>query len=107
MPRVPSGVLVGRDGELARLGGLVEELAGGRGRVVWVEGEPGIGKSALLAAGVARAPRLGCQVFWASTDEVGAPFPLRVMLDALGVEPGSADAGRAAIARLLWGRGGS
>jgi transcriptional regulator with AAA-type ATPase domain len=44
-----SGRLVGRDREVVRLRALVAELASGRGRSVWIEGEPGIGKSALLA----------------------------------------------------------
>src|SRR6185369_14915497 len=66
-----AGVFVGRDDEVARLGGLVDELAAGRGRAVWVEGEPGIGKSALLAAGLDRAARLGCEVFWATAYDVG------------------------------------
>ena len=100
------GVLVGRDDELARLGGLVDELAAGRGRVVWVEGEPGIGKSALLAAGLDRATRLGCELFWTTAYEVGVQFPLRVLLEALRIGPRSADPARAEIAGMLWGRGG-
>jgi DNA-binding CsgD family transcriptional regulator/tetratricopeptide (TPR) repeat protein len=106
MAGLAPGVLVGRDDELARLGGLVDELAAGRGRVVWVEGEPGIGKSALLAAGLERATRLGCELFWATAYEVGVQFPLRVLLDALRIGPRSVDAARAEIAGLLWGRGG-
>jgi class 3 adenylate cyclase/tetratricopeptide (TPR) repeat protein len=41
--------LVGRAGELDRLVGLLELLAAGRGRMALVLGEPGIGKSRLLA----------------------------------------------------------
>jgi DNA-binding CsgD family transcriptional regulator len=80
----PSGgarVLVGRGDEVRRLHGLVLDVTKGRGRCVWMEGEPGIGKSRLLAAGLADAQRLGCQVRWASADELGQRFPLRVMLD--------------------------
>jgi transcriptional regulator with XRE-family HTH domain len=53
------GRLVGREAELAALHRSVVELLAGQGRVVWVEGEPGIGKSALLAVGLAllRVPR--------------------------------------------------
>jgi len=40
-------MFVGREPELARLGALVESVSGGRGRVVVLEGEPGIGKSRL------------------------------------------------------------
>src|SRR5262249_40263621 len=42
----------GREAELIRLRRLAVELAAGQGRVVWVEGEPGIGKSSLLATGL-------------------------------------------------------
>jgi len=96
-------VLVGRDDELARLGGLVGDLVGGRGGSVWVEGEPGIGKSALLAAGLAGAQRQGCRVFWAAGEELGQRFPLRVMLDCLQVGPRSPDPARREIAGLLQG----
>ena len=46
--------LVGRDSELARLACLADNV-GARGGALVVRGEPGIGKSALLAAAVARA----------------------------------------------------
>ncbi len=95
------GLLVGRDAELARLAGALRELAGGRGGEVWVEGELGIGKSALLAAGLAEAEGLGCQVFWAAADELSQRIPLRVGLDCLRVVPGSADRARREILEQL------
>jgi hypothetical protein len=101
---VPDVPLVGRDGEVARLRGLVAEVAAGRGRSVWIEGEPGIGKSALLAAGLADAEHVGCAVFRESADEARQRFPLWVLLDCLRVGTRSADAPRAAIMDL-W-RGG-
>jgi predicted ATPase len=64
----PADVLVGRDDELAVLDGLVAGLRDGRGRVVWVEGEPGIGKSALIGQVSAQAERVGCRVFQAGAD---------------------------------------
>src|SRR5258707_7786182 len=106
MAGLAAGVLVGRDDDLARVGGLVDELAAGRGRVVWVEGEPGIGKSALLAAGLDRAARLGCELFWATAYQVEVQFPLRVLLDALRIGPRSADPARAEIGGVFGGRGG-
>ncbi|MGH7490587.1 MAG: ATP-binding protein, partial [bacterium] len=49
MQRVtPAGALVGRDSEMALLTGLMKEVARGRGSSVLIEGEPGIGKSALV-----------------------------------------------------------
>ena len=47
---------------------------------------------------------LGCEVFWGQSQELTQSFPLRTLLDALRVGPGSADPGRAEIAELLWGR---
>ena len=52
-PVTPAGALVGRDSEMALLTGLIREVARGRGSSVLIEGEPGIGKSALVRAAVA------------------------------------------------------
>ncbi|MDG5806118.1 LuxR C-terminal-related transcriptional regulator [Streptomyces ossamyceticus] len=50
-PVPPAGELpVGRDPELARLRHAVEDLTGGRGTVVEIAGEPGIGKTRLATA---------------------------------------------------------
>jgi DNA-binding CsgD family transcriptional regulator len=93
--------LVGRDEAVAALDELVHGVARGRGGAVWVVGEPGIGKSALLDAGFAAAEPLGCQVFRASADELGQRFPLRVLLDCLRVTPAATDAGRQEILAVL------
>ncbi len=61
---LPRGPFLGREEERALLEGLVAGVAGGRGGVVWVEGEPGVGKSTLLTAGLAGAQDLGCQLAW-------------------------------------------
>src|SRR5213080_3768542 len=72
MQRVtPASALIGRDTEIALLTGLINEVARGRGSSVLIEGEPGIGKSALVRAAVAQAPEAGCQVFWGAGDELG------------------------------------
>jgi DNA-binding CsgD family transcriptional regulator len=98
-------VLIGRDDELGRLGGLLRDVTDGSGRSAWVEGEPGIGKSALLDAALIEAERLGYQVFRAAADEFDRQCPLRLMLDCLGVEPTSADPLRREIAELFSGSG--
>jgi class 3 adenylate cyclase len=41
--------LVGRDAEVARLGTVVEEFRAGRGQALLIVGEPGIGKTRMLA----------------------------------------------------------
>ena len=80
-PVTPAGALVGRDSEIALLTELVKELSVGRGGSVLIEGEPGIGKSALVRTLVAGAPDAGCQVFWGAGDELGQALPLVPFLD--------------------------
>jgi DNA-binding CsgD family transcriptional regulator len=99
----PAGALVGRDSEMTRLAGLIREVARGRGSSVLIEGEPGIGKSALVRAAVAGAPEAGCQVFWGAGDELGQALPLLPFLDGLRVREPSANPRRNAIVRLLRG----
>jgi len=104
MQRVtPAGALVGRDGEIALLTGLINEVARGRGSSVLIEGEAGIGKSTLVRTAVAQAPEAGCQVFWGAGDELGQELPLLPFLDALRVREPSPNPRREMIVRLLRG----
>ena len=104
MPSVtPAGTLVGRDSEMALLTGLIKEVAKGRGSSVLIEGEPGIGKSALVRAAAAEAPEAGCQMFWGAGDELGQALPLLPFLDGLRVREPSANPRRNTIVRLLRG----
>ena len=102
-PVTPAGVLVGRDSEIALLTELVQEVSAGRGSSVLIEGEPGIGKSALVRAVVAGAPATGGQVFWGCGDELGQALPLVPFLDGLRVREPSTDPRRITILRLLRG----
>jgi DNA-binding CsgD family transcriptional regulator len=95
--------LVGRDDELRVIDALMADLVAGRGRSVWVRGEPGIGKTALLAAALTKATSAGSRVFAARADAGSAAFPLQVLLDALLVGSTESDPTRADIARRLWG----
>ncbi|AVT35583.1 LuxR family transcriptional regulator [Plantactinospora sp. BB1] len=97
--------LVGRDQELGLLTAAVGELARGRGSAVWVEGEPGVGKSALVEAGIAAARGLGCEVLWGTADHLSQRSPLGVMASCLGVRARSPDRRRAEIAEFLLRRG--
>ncbi|SFS31242.1 LuxR family transcriptional regulator [Saccharopolyspora flava] len=97
--------LFGRDAELAQLRGLAGEVAAGRGTVLWLEGEPGIGKTALLRALLAEAETLGCAVHHAAADQLSQRFPLRVLLDCLAVRPNSSDPEVLAIHERLGGAG--
>jgi DNA-binding CsgD family transcriptional regulator/tetratricopeptide (TPR) repeat protein len=102
-PVTPAGTLVGRDSEITLLTELVKELSVGRGGSVLIEGEPGIGKSALVRAVVAGAPAAGCQVFWGAGDELGQTLPLVPFLDGLRVREPSTNPRRNTIVRLLRG----
>jgi DNA-binding CsgD family transcriptional regulator len=113
-----TSILVGRVVEQARVRELVHDVAAGRGRSVLVEGEPGIGKSSLIEAGIEGATELGCRVLRGAADEFSGRFPLRVLLDCFaaggvgdmtalaggdwgGVASGSYDPALAAMERLL------
>jgi DNA-binding CsgD family transcriptional regulator len=97
----PSGSPIGRDDELERLRHLLHGAMDGAGRSVWIEGEPGIGKSALLRSFLTEAASLGCRIRMATAEEFGRRIPLHTMLDCLGVEPGSDDPELREIADLL------
>jgi len=71
--------------------------------VVWVEGEPGIGKSSLVAEALAPAVQPGWDVGWGGADQL-TRLPLRVMQDCLGVRLSSPDPRRVRAASLLRGR---
>ncbi|GGJ28560.1 hypothetical protein GCM10010121_044890 [Streptomyces brasiliensis] len=90
-----SGTLVGRQRHMALISSAMEDLVKGRGGVVLVQGEPGIGKSALLAAGLADAVDKGLDVGQGVCDELGQRLPLAVLQQALAGLPGRrrADAG--------------
>lgn len=92
---------IGRDPELGLLSAAVAELARGRGSAVWVEGEPGVGKSMLVEAGIAAARDLGCEVSWGTADQLSQRSPLGVMASCLGVRARSSDRRRAEIAEFL------
>jgi DNA-binding CsgD family transcriptional regulator len=64
-------MLYGRSGESGRLDALFAEAANGRGGALVVRGEPGVGKSALIADAVARAD---ARVLWTQGFESESPL---------------------------------
>jgi predicted ATPase len=82
---------------------MVERALRGHGGTVLIEGEPGIGKSALARAVVAEAAGRGCQAFWGAGDELGQALPLLPFLDGLRVREPSASPRQNMIVALLRG----
>jgi DNA-binding CsgD family transcriptional regulator len=93
--------LFGRQEELAELERTFRAAARGSGGVVLVEGEPGIGKTALVRAALTSPPGMGVTPAWGGTDPMDVHRPFGVLRDALEVEAGSPDPRRADIARRL------
>jgi DNA-binding SARP family transcriptional activator len=68
------GPFVGREHELEKLRGLLAEAYAGRGRLVLLTGEPGVGKTRIAAELARLASALGAQVLWGRCYErEGAP----------------------------------
>jgi DNA-binding CsgD family transcriptional regulator len=102
-PQVAVSSLIGRDHELATLARLVENVMAGQGGSLLIEGEPGIGKSALVGTALAIAAGADCQVFWGAGDELGQTLPLLPLLEGLRLREPSADPRRRTILGLLRG----
>lgn len=96
----PGEVLVGRERELATLADAVE--TGSTQLVVTVvEGEAGIGKSALVSELARRATGGGTRCFTGRADEVDRDRPLRALVDAFAILPKGNTGLREEIARTL------
>src|SRR5919204_4853933 len=74
--------VVGRDSELAMLDRMLQEASAGSPRFVVLTGEPGIGKSFLLAHLVRRANTRGCLVLEGRATELERELPFGLLIDA-------------------------
>jgi len=99
----PHHPLIGRRSDRERLATFVDTLAGGTGAFVLVEGEAGIGKSAVLAEVVERALDRGMTAFIGETQELEFARPFGPLVRALKLTEDSTDDERAMIARLIHG----
>src|SRR4051794_39966 len=99
-----SSGLLERDGELDELERLVDEACAGRGRLVLVEGPPGIGKTRLLEAVRNRSRRRHMAVLAARASELDRDFPFGMARQLYG--PIVAAAEEEPRARLLAGAAG-
>jgi len=94
--------LLERDDELAALLDVVDGAQGGRGRIVLVGGEAGIGKTSLVRALRARAPE-GVSFLVGACEPLSVPVPLaplRELAEAVGLAM-LEDGDRLALARAL------
>ena len=98
MAATSSPPLVGRAGEREAIAGALRALRARPGAVVAVEGEPGIGKSRLLAHLAATAAADGCAVLQARATEFEADLPYALWTEALDAH--LADAGERRLSRL-------
>jgi len=100
-PRPRARTFVARAAELSTLRQAVRRVSDGLGGVLLVEGEPGIGKSELLTTGLADCEDQGVHLVWGAGDELASRFPLRLMLDCLGIDADSPDPARVRVAEMM------
>src|SRR5919198_1095444 len=101
--------LVEREREVAALAALLDAAPAGEGRVAWIEGPAGIGKSALLAEARRHAAGLDTRVLAARGSELEREFPfgvVRQLFEALLADPAAREralGGAAAPAAAVFG----
>jgi len=108
-------MFVGRSAELTQVDGLLAEAAGGYGGALWLTGDPGIGKSALLDVAVRRARKEGLRTASVRTVPQGDPVSYALVDDLLratrghpaesSARPSDVDAAATALVTALvrWG----
>ena len=97
----PEGGLAGRSAEVDQLRSAVRQVARGTGRTLVVVGEAGIGKTRVVAEGLADADGLGVRIFEGAADELEQRRPFGVIADCLATGRSATGSGRAAVAGLL------
>src|SRR6516164_6411258 len=80
---IQPGVMIGRDDELRRGTGLARDAAAGRGRLLLIRGEPGIGKTLLLRTILEEAADLIPHVVTGAADEFDQRLPFATLHSCL------------------------
>ncbi|MGF6947049.1 DNA-binding CsgD family transcriptional regulator [Streptomyces auratus] len=83
----------------------VASVVSGGGRAVFVVGEAGVGKTAVLGVAAAAAECAGFRVLRAAGQELEQRIPFGLMSACLGVDAGSAEVSGGAVAAVLRGDG--
>jgi tetratricopeptide (TPR) repeat protein len=92
---IARGQLVGRDKEIAALRNAIEAMLHGTGGVVFIEGEPGIGKTRLIGEASLYAHLKGSQVFTGHCYDADLTLPYQPFIEIVkayvqtNIEPGS------------------
>ncbi|WP_162908342.1 ATP-binding protein, partial [Allorhizocola rhizosphaerae] len=94
--------LVGRQAEIALLSELARQARAGRGGVALIEGEPGIGKTALLDVLERECAGLGMRLARGAAEDFEQRLPFAAVGECLGLR-GSGEAGASRAAALLRG----
>ena len=71
-----TGAFVGRQKEMAELRATLDDVFSGRGRLVMLAGEPGIGKTRTAEELSEYAKTLGADVLWGRCQEGGGGLPI-------------------------------
>jgi DNA-binding SARP family transcriptional activator len=104
----PESALVGRAREMERLAAALDEALAGAGGMVFIAGEPGIGKTRLSEELAAHAHVRGARVLWGRCDQSDAApayWPWMQVIRAFVEEDGAPAGHDEEIARLLPGAG--
>jgi DNA-binding CsgD family transcriptional regulator len=96
------GLILGREGELEVLRRAVDEARAGRGRIVLVEGEAGIGKTSLVEACLAQSGD-PFQILRTRAHELDRHRPFGAFIEPLAAPPELAQPEAVEFARLLAG----
>jgi DNA-binding CsgD family transcriptional regulator len=98
---VSSRPLLGRTEELTLLRQRLERARQGPMQVVLIQGEAGIGKTALLQQTLGHVEEAGFEVSRGAAEEIERDRPFGALAEALGLEPDSPHPERAELGRML------